>query len=75
MTSPCPVPELLAIYLDGGLSPAERADLEPHLAACADCARAIAATAGFQEQARKRDQGEASRPRGGPLLPAGPQSM
>jgi tetratricopeptide (TPR) repeat protein len=33
----CPDAELLAAYIDGGLSPAERTHIEAHLVECADC--------------------------------------
>lgn len=36
------IEELLPLYLDGGCSAAERADIERHLAGCPSCRRALA---------------------------------
>jgi hypothetical protein len=44
-TSICPSAETLAQYLDGSLSPRERAELEAHIAACEDCFEQVAAVA------------------------------
>ncbi len=41
MIGPCPRPEDLACWLEGGLSPAERRPVTAHLAACDDCRRAV----------------------------------
>ena len=50
------IEELLSAYLEGGLSAAQRADVEAHIAGCADCAallglmrETMTATAGFPE--------------------------
>jgi predicted anti-sigma-YlaC factor YlaD len=40
----CPDPDLLAVYLDGELTSAERSLVETHLSTCAHC-RCIIATA------------------------------
>jgi hypothetical protein len=42
---PCPDPEDLARFMDGGLDEPARAGLEEHLAACADCRATIAVAA------------------------------
>lgn len=44
MDQACPPDEVIAAWLDGGLPPAERHDLEAHAAACTTC-RVLAATA------------------------------
>jgi hypothetical protein len=44
-TSTCPSAETLAQYLDGSLSPKERAEVEAHIAACEDCFEQVAAVA------------------------------
>ena len=41
MIGPCPKPEDLAAWLEGGLSPQERGPVTSHLAACDDCRRAV----------------------------------
>ena len=50
------IEELLSAYLEGGLSAAERAGIDAHIAGCSDCAallglmrEAMTATAGFPE--------------------------
>lgn len=44
----CPESETLALYLEGGLSPEERARVTSHLAACDDCRRAVALTSSLE---------------------------
>lgn len=45
--SECPDAERLAEYVDGVLGVAERADVEAHLAGCADCRAVVAETTAF----------------------------
>src|SRR5215471_6052156 len=40
----CPGPEQLAAYVDGMLAPADRTDLDRHLAGCADCREVVGDT-------------------------------
>jgi hypothetical protein len=44
----CPEPELLARYLEGGLSAEERARVNGHLADCDDCRRTIALSSSLE---------------------------
>jgi hypothetical protein len=48
MSEPCPNAETLAAYGDGKLSPAERREVEKHLAACEDCFELFAGSAAFR---------------------------
>jgi hypothetical protein len=41
MIGPCPTPDDLAAWLEGGLSPQEHGTVTSHLAACDDCRRAV----------------------------------
>ena len=45
----CPGPERLAEYADGVLAPEARAEIERHLADCADCRHVVAETMAFAE--------------------------
>jgi outer membrane biosynthesis protein TonB len=51
MRQPCPETSFLAAWLDGTLSPEERAEGTSHLAACDDCRRAVAIAASVPPQA------------------------
>lgn len=52
-SGPCPDPEQLAAFIDGGLSAAERRTIETHLGDCADCRDIIGDTVAFQSQTAK----------------------
>ncbi len=47
----CPESETLALYLEGGLAPADRARVTSHLAGCDDCRRAVALTSSLEAPA------------------------
>ena len=52
MNEPCPSAEMLAAYGDGKLTPAERREVEKHIAACEDCFELFAGAAAYRlEQA------------------------
>ena len=57
-TSTCPSAETLAQYLDGSLSPAQRAEVESHAASCEDCFEQIAAVAVLETE---REHAEGAR--------------
>ena len=49
-TNGCPEPEVLAAYVDQGLSLAERARVEAHLASCPQCIALVAGVARTVEE-------------------------
>ncbi len=55
-TGECLDAELLAGYVDGRLTPAERAAVEAHLARCEDCSFVFAETVQAERHARERDR-------------------
>ena len=48
MNEPCPSAETLAAYGDGKLTPAERREVEKHIAACEDCFELFAGAAAYR---------------------------
>jgi len=48
MSEPCPSAETLAAYGDGKLTPAERREVEKHVAACEDCFELFAGAAAYR---------------------------
>jgi anti-sigma factor RsiW len=66
-TSTCPSAETLAEYLDGSLSPIQRAEVEAHIATCEDCFEQIAAVAVLETENEHATEG-----RGGELVHLAP---
>jgi hypothetical protein len=64
--STCPSAETLAQYLDGSLSPVQRAEVEAHLAACEDCFEQVAAVAVLETERE-----HATEDWGGKIVPRG----